>query len=172
MDCAVFPSCCVDSASLCEMSCVSLHIPFELSPCMLRRRDPESQSAQLLPETMIQELIPSLKGTQQSVILPINHHMSNNDGQITSSINRTSGLNNGSTSTWVNLPPQPQTDTIQAGLDTINEQRRGTITTSQATLHLYKLLPDPSSIHALNQYTKKLDKIDQLHFHGYNQSHK
>jgi len=74
-------------------------------------------------------------------------------------------------SAWISFQLQPQTETIQACLDTIDEWRRGMITTSQATPHLFRLLPDPSSIHALNQYTEKIDEIDQLHLHAYEWGH-
>jgi len=48
-------------------------------------------------------------------------------------------------------------------LDTIDERRRGFITTSQAAIQLVKLLPDTASAHALDRYTEKLDEIDHLH---------
>ena len=65
-------------------------------------------------------------------------------------------------------PSQPvqdrlESDTIQACLDTDEEQRKGIIMTSQATMRLVRLLPGPSSIHALQCYTKKLDEINHLH---------
>ena len=98
--------------------------------------------------------------------------MSKTDGQITSSVGRATRPDNGSMSAWISFQLQPQTETIQACLDTIDEWRRGTITTSQATLHLFRLLPDLSSIHTLNQYTEKLDEIDRLHLHAYERGHK
>jgi len=84
--------------------------------------------------------------------------MSTNDGRIPSSIDGTSGPNSGSTS--AQLGYQLQSDTVQVCLDTVDEHRRGIITTSQATITLVKLLPDPTSTHALNRYTEKLDEID------------
>src|SRR5882724_7854149 len=97
--------------------------------------------------------------------------MSNTDGQITSLVGRATGPDNGSTSARTSFQPQPQTETIQACLDTIDGWRKGMITTSQATLHVFRLLPDPCSIHALNQYTEKLDEINRLHLHAYEQSY-
>ena len=88
--------------------------------------------------------------------------MSTNDGQVTSSNDRGNGPNSGSTSARLGYNCR-QTLFKHVWLDTIDERRRGIITTSQATIRLVKLLPDPTSIHALDRYTEKLDEIDRLH---------
>ena len=68
----------------------------------------------------------------QNIVPPIYNHMSTNNGQIPSLIDRKSRPNSGSSSTQLGY--QLQTDTVQACLDTIDEHRREIITMSQATI--------------------------------------
>ena len=85
--------------------------------------------------------------------------MSTNENQLPTSSDRPTGSNTGPIATRSGFTA----DTVQACLDIVDERRRGIISSSQATLRLVRLLPEPSSIHALKRYTEKIDEIDRLH---------
>jgi len=102
-----------------------------------------------------------------SAILPSNIY-SNNDGQVTSSVDReVAPIMDHITGSIYNHT----TDQYSTSMPGYNWWRKkGTITTSQATLCLYncyQICPH----YMLHWYAKKHDKIDWLHLHAYKWSH-